>query len=70
MINNLYYPIQQMVQTKSLNSPSLEQDLNKINRVYNVNVMLESYSDPSGSFSQDDFAYGKEGFCSRIGYGR
>lgn len=62
MITSLYYPIQHMVQTDELDYEGVEEDLEKINVVFNVEVMRKSYSDPAGGFNQQDFAYGKEGF--------
>lgn len=62
MINSLYYPIQHMIQSGELHYEGVEADLDLINKVYNVEVMRQSYSDPMGGFSQPDFAYGKEGF--------
>lgn len=62
MITSLYYPIQHMVQSNEVDYEGVSEDLEKIDRVFNVEVMKQSYSDPKGGFSQEGFAYGKEGF--------
>lgn len=62
MITSLYYPIQHMVQSNEIDYEGVSEDLEKIDKVFNVEVMKKSYSDPRGGFSQEGFAYGKEGF--------
>ena len=62
LITSLYYPIQHMVQSGEIDYENADADLEKINKVFNVDVMKNSYSDPKGGFSQEDYAYGKDGF--------
>ena len=51
-----------MKKTGEIDYENADADLEKINKVFNVDVMKNSYSDPKGGFSQEDYAYGKDGF--------